>query len=63
MAKVPAPKKDTEARWKAESDARTLTESLDIQGDKTRMAKAQAVLREQRDQIDGILGKIMKGKK
>jgi len=49
--------------WQAEDDARTLTNSLEVQADKDRFKSAQKVLKKQKDQIDGVLAKIMEGKK
>lgn len=39
--------RDEEARWKAESDARTLKEAEMIRGDKERMKKAMAIMDEE----------------
>jgi len=38
---------DEEARWRAEQDARTLREAMEIRKDKKRLAAARRIIKEQ----------------
>ncbi len=48
--------KAQDARFKAESDVRTLVEAAKIKQDKTRMAAAQKSAREQKAALDKVKG-------
>jgi hypothetical protein len=58
MSEVKGPSKEDEAKWKAESDLRTLIEAARIRNDKERSANVMKMAQEQRAELD----KLSKGK-
>jgi hypothetical protein len=57
VAVVSRPSNAQEAKWQAEDDVRTLQRAGEIERDKARLAKAQAMAKKQADDLARITGK------